>query len=246
MELAICENIEEDIELAMDMIEKYRKLRQQLIHVEVYSGADQLLEEIDKRGMIFDIIIFDISQDGISGIEAGRQIRRKGFKGQIIIENSSIDYGLESFEIDAVHYLVKPVSFCDFELALDRCVRRQSWNRDIGDQVLQVKSDRKILTVRQGDIAYIEVQGKLSVIHTKGKDYMTWTPLREIYGQLQAEQFLRLQRSYIVNMEEIEVIEAGICKLKTGKEITLSRSIRKEIKEKYNGYLFRKAELTIH
>lgn len=100
-------------------------------------------------------------------------------------------------------------------------------------ETIQVISNRCKYTIDQSYIQYLESQGKRITIYTVAKVYQVWTPLSILLNSLEASQFIRIQRSYVVNVNYILRIERGNCQLKNGLMISVSRAYYNEVRSRF-------------
>lgn len=235
MTIAICEDESRDLMKTSDLVNVYFKNKKQKITIYSYCDADVLLAEAAQIN--FDIIVMDIYLPGVNGIQAARSLKKLNPDCSIIFVTSSSDFALEAFGIGAVHYIVKPVSEEELQEALERCCERKHM-RSKGE-VLEIMVDRRSVLLFQNCIRYIECQEKALKIYTGDGEYDTWSTLKKIEDKLNWEKFLKVQRSYIVNMDYIADVRGGHCVLRDGTTIKNSRNYTNYIREQYKRYLFK-------
>ena len=115
--IAVCEDEKYILEELHQKVETYIKQKQLIADVKTYMSGEDLLKEKDT----YDIVLLDMMLPGIGGIEVAKQLYRKS---RIIFITFYEKYALDAFEVDAVHYLIKPVSDERLYLALDRAIGR--------------------------------------------------------------------------------------------------------------------------
>ena len=159
---------------------------------------------------------------------------------KIIFTSAHEKYALEGFRVDAVDYLLKPISYVDF---LKSANKVKSWfdkHRPKEDEVksnknfLFIKSEYKILRINFDDIKYIEGMSEYIKIHLiNSKPVMTLLSIKAIEEQLPVDRFMRVHRSYIVNLEKISVIERSRIIFDGNVYIPVSD----QYKNKFQGYI---------
>lgn len=241
MVLAICEDNETEARKLQEMAVQYAKAQKLPLQICTYASAEELLEQ--SRTMVYDVAVLDIYLKGITGLEAARRLTAGDPGCRVILATVSRAHALEAYGIGAVHYLVKPVKYQDFEEAMERCRLERARIMEVSATapVLEICTERSRFPVRQDMIRYIEMWEKRATVHTRTCDYVTWTPLRELCAQLDPGIFVQIQRSYIVNMSYISRLSGGRCLLKNGQEITVSRMRRNVVKARYEQFLFQEA-----
>jgi len=155
-----------------------------------------------------DLVFLDIEMPEINGIEFARTIPDKTL---VIFTTAYSEYAIDSYEVDAVDYLVKPIEPERFKKAVDKASQYlallenvESESVESEDDFIFVKSDRRYLKVYYRDILYIEGLKNYVVIHTEKKKIMTKIYLSTINELLPPKMFFRINKSYIVNLNRID------------------------------------------
>lgn len=155
-----------------------------------------------------DLIFLDIEMPEINGIEFARTIPEKTL---VIFTTAYSEYAMDSYEVDAVDYLVKPIEPVRFRKAVDKAVQylallenAESEEIESDDDFIFVKADRRYFKVFYSDILYVEGLKNYVVIHTEKKKIMTKIGLTTISELLPSKTFFRINKSYIVNLSEID------------------------------------------
>jgi two-component system LytT family response regulator len=158
-----------------------------------------------------DLIFIDINMPDMNGLDFVRTLHTKP---QIIFTTAFSEYAIEGFKLDAIDYLLKPIGYPEFLKAANKA--RSYFETVAHDQkrvtdtkeYLFVKSDYKIARIAVNDIIYIEGMREYVRIHlNSGKPLMPLMTLRVLEEQLPADKFMRVHRSYIVNLEKIITVE---------------------------------------
>lgn len=176
----------------------------------------------------FDIIIMDIKMSELNGMETVRLLRKDGINSQVIFVTSSNEYVFQAFDVDAVHYLMKPVSNKDLFRALDKAVKH---TEEVDKQSITITKGGLVRIIHFRDIVYCEaIDHKIYICTSNSKvDY---------YGKLDTLQeeldkrFFRCHRSYIVNMNYVSGREKDFIIMTNGDRIFLSRRRQRLFSEK--------------
>jgi two-component system, LytTR family, response regulator LytT len=158
-----------------------------------------------------DLIFVDINMPDLNGMDFVKSLKDKPF---IIFTTAYTEYAVEGFKVDAVDYLLKPIGYNDFLKAVNK-VKSLIDSKDIKSvQVkatpdhLFVKSDYKLVRIELSEIKYIESMHEYIRIHlVDDKPVMTLVSMKSIEEQLPSDIFMRVHRSFIVNLKRIKVIE---------------------------------------
>lgn len=155
-----------------------------------------------------DLIFLDIEMPGMNGIEFARKLPEKCM---VIFTTAYSDYALDSYEVEAIDYLVKPINKERFNRAVARAVTYKNLvdstvvnSVDSDLEYIIVKSDRKFVRVRLDDILYIEGLKDYVIIHLLDKKVITRMIVKSMEEMLPKNKFIRISKSYIVNKQKVE------------------------------------------
>lgn len=159
-----------------------------------------------------DIIFLDIQMPDLSGIEFSRII---GKGPKIIFTTAFEKYALEGYKLEVVDYLLKPFSYEEFLAAVNKAIRlikledKALQKVEANDNFLFLKSDYKIKRINFNDILFIEGLKDYVKVHilNNPKPVLSLSTLKQIETKLPADKFMRVHRSFIVNLDKIDTIE---------------------------------------
>lgn len=182
------------------------------------------------KDAVVDLIFLDINMPGINGIEFARSIPKHTL---IIFTTAYSEYALDSYEVDAIDYLVKPVDPVKFRKAVDKAITYHSLLLDedkksvdnIEDECIFVKSDRRFFKVNLKDILFIEGLKDYVIIQMEEQRIITRMNVKNIHDLLPKNTFLRINRSYIVNKNQIDSFDNNDVFIKNH-EIAIGNSYR--------------------
>ncbi len=156
-----------------------------------------------------DLIFLDINMPGINGIEFARTIPKTTL---VIFTTAYSQYAVDSYELDAVDYLVKPIDITRFRKAVEKAITYHALLIDeenrivekVADDYIFVKTDRRFYKVNLADILFIEGLKDYIIIQMQNSRIITRMTIKNIYEWLPKEVFIRINRSYIVNKDKID------------------------------------------
>ena len=158
-----------------------------------------------------DLMFVDINMPDLSGMEFVKSLQNPP---KIIFTTAYSEYAVEGFRVDAIDYLLKPISYSDFLKAAQKAQERitvsapSKENLESNDDFLFIKSDYKILRINLKDIIYIESQREYVQIFIENqKPVMTLLSMKKLITHLPDKDFMRVHRSFIVNLNKITVVE---------------------------------------
>ena len=203
--------------------------------IRCYQHPHELLADIE-AGACFDLLILDIIMPDMDGIELARSLRDNDQETDIIFLTSSREFAVDSYEVHASDYLIKPVSLQRLYAALERI----SLKRERKDDSIVINTPHKLQTVPCSQSEYVEIRGKtLHFMMLGGREELVGAPLRDYEPRLiERGCFLKVHRSYIVNMANIKSLGLNGIKTVGGREVPVSRNLKKDVREAYMAYLF--------
>jgi len=199
--------IVDDEPIARKGIKKLVEQIPQLELLDCFNSAESAAEYIKTDDV--DLIFLDIQMQGINGIEFARSIPKHTL---IIFTTAYSEYALDSYEVDAIDYLVKPIDPAKFRKAVDKAITYHSLLleeeekkvENIEDEYIFVKSDRRFFKVNLKDILFIEGLKDYVIIQMDEQRIITRMNVKTIHDLLPKSIFLRINRSYIVNKSRID------------------------------------------
>ncbi|MFO3727570.1 LytR/AlgR family response regulator transcription factor [Butyricimonas muris] len=190
--------IVDDEPLALELLESYVSRTPFLHLVDRCDSAIKALSVIEETPV--DLIFLDIQMPELNGLELSRLV---GNKVKIIFTTAFEQYAIEGFRVDALDYLLKPFNYSEFLRAATKALRTHP-----APESIFVKSDYKLVQVQLKDILYIEGLKDYIRIQTEdGQGILTLMSMKSIEDFLPADTFVRVHRSYIINMNKIKTIE---------------------------------------
>lgn len=179
-----------------------------------------------------DLLFLDIQMPGLSGISFARSLSAAPL---IIFTTAFPQYAVEGFELNAVDYLVKPYAFERFLKATNRALdalKKNEVTQAVSSRIV-LKSDRKLYAVDPADILYLEGQGDYVRFFFRGKKLVVHGTLKKLADALPTETFMRVHKSYVINLRQISFIEGN--QVRIGEEaVPVSPAQREELLERFS------------
>lgn len=212
----ICDDEPQQAGFLQRLTADWAKRRAFKLHITQYHSAEELLfaYDADKR---VDILLLDIELPGISGMELARRVCQSDRQLQIVFVSGYSDYLADGYEVEALHYLLKPVSAQKLDAVLDRALERL----DARGRSLLVESDEGLCRLPLSEIRWLEVMGNYVTIHA-GRDYTLRKPLKDLEPLLD-ESFFRTGRSFLVNLRFVKEVTRTQVTLTDASTVPLSR-----------------------
>lgn len=225
--------VEDDVQTAGDIaayLERYQGERQTAMYVVHYAAAEPLLA----HAADYDLVLLDIRLPGISGMEAARRLRAANRQVVLLFLTSLAQYAVQGYEVEALDFLVKPVNYYALAMKLDRAV--QAVRQRQGAR-LTVSTERGLQVLDARQIFYVEVSNHSLVYHTDAGPVQTRSSLRAVEDLLEANGFVRIGSSCLVNLRCIAQIDGFALRLFNGETVFISRARKKAVLAALAAYL---------
>ena len=220
--IAICDDSKLDRQLLKVVIQTYFENNEEEFKIFEYELGDNLLDDIEVELLFLDIIM--------NGMKIARKLRDIQFKAPIIFLTAHADYAVESYEVYAAGYLLKPYDTNKLTLLLDEVLQRSVQKRI----AVKVKKQHRYLEIN--DIMYAESDKHVLNIHLKdSRVIQTTEKLSELEKTINSKRFIRCHQSYLVNMDYIKDAKTDFI-LSNDIRIPIRVRGRKEIIERYHKY----------
>lgn len=234
MYLAVCDDKKEELERVLSLLDTWQESRNASPRRQVFQSAIELLESA--RQERFTLYLLDVMMPGMDGLECAREIRRFDDAAEIVFLSTSPGFAYESYGVRAFNYLLKPVERERLFSLLDQLYLREQLPQD----ALTLKTGTTIVRVPYAQVSYAEVIGKHVYFHLVDGD------VREVVGSLRdfealllpRAEFMRVHRSYIVNMLQVEELSSDHIRTFSGKTVPVSRLLYPQLQKDYMALLF--------
>lgn len=220
------------------LMDRYRVERNQDITYAAFHSPLELLSEVE-RGTRLDIIFLDVLMPGQDGISAAREIRKYDTSVKIIYLTCSSEYAVDSYEVGAYFYQLKPIWQESFYRLMDS-VLRECLRNEKNSLILRCKTG--ITRLELDKLKYCEVTGRNLLLHKEDGEVLDSVgKLDDLCEQLKDyECFVRCHRSYMINMDYVKSISNKAVILSDGTQIPIPHGKYSELKDKFFSYFFRK------
>ena len=199
----------DDEPLALKQMAGYVEKTPFLNLVAACSSAFEALRILESNEI--QLMFVDINMPDLNGLDFVKSLERRP---EVIFITAYSEYAIEGFKVDALDYLLKPIGYNDFLKSANKAqkalklVNKNEEALKYNEQYLFIKSEHKIIRVNHSDIKYIEAMREYARIHLIGaKPIMTLLSMKKIEATLPADHFMRVHRSFIVNLQNITTIE---------------------------------------
>lgn len=234
MDIAIIDDLSECRKEIQNSLLRFflKHYREEPLRIMEYSSGEEFLSVFQKE--TFDLIFIDQYMQGVSGIETAKRIRLSDDLVSLVFITTSRDHAIESYQVRASGYLLKPFSYIDFETTMTMLdIARLKNARSICVQ------DEKILL---REILWCDIEGHYVQMHTQHRGILRYRiPFSTAAEKLlEYPQFLTCYKGCIVNLDQVERMNELDFSMINGEKVLFSKRDKKEIENYYHTYLFQK------
>ncbi len=241
LRIAICDDLLLERERCRRFLRAYFFTHPYEYSLTEYSRGEALVDDYEDGAVSFDLIFLDIFMDGILGIEAARSVRRFAPRVPIVFLTTTPDYALESYDVQAFGYLVKPLDNGKASALLERFLREEYDGRQ---KTILLREGGKRCRIAYREIESVESRRNVLLVRLEnGEEHRVYARLNDVERELEGHGFLRCHQSYIVNMAQIRTVDDDFL-MESGARIPIRRRGGKAIRDAYFEYLLSQAELT--
>jgi two-component system LytT family response regulator len=177
-----------------------------------------------------DLLFLDITLPLVNGIDFVRSLRKPP---AIIFTTAYADYAATSYELEAVDYLVKPITFERFTQAINRYLRLQEKEPTPEEKdFLFIKESGKLVKVFFAEILFIEARKDYLLVQTAQRRYLTHFTMKAMEEELPADRFIRIHRSYIVSIKAVERIATTFLEIK-GNQLPIGEIYKQKLPKEF-------------
>lgn len=176
----------------------------------------------------FDIILMDVEMRFMDGMTAAEEIRRADNEVVIIFITNMPQYAIRGYAVEALDYILKPVSYFAFSQRLGRAISRMK-KRENKSVIINTKSGT--VRIEASSIYYVESQAHNMIYHTSQGNYVASGTMKDCEEALSSLHFFRGSKWYLINLQQVDGVEDGAARLKSGVTVPLTRGRKKEFIE---------------
>ncbi|MGH1337350.1 MAG: LytR/AlgR family response regulator transcription factor [Aureispira sp.] len=208
----------DDEPLAKEVVETHISKFPNLNLLAKCSNAVEALQALKEHEV--DLMFLDIQMPQISGIDFLKTLPNPP---KVILTTAFSEYAMDGYDLNVVDYLLKPISFDRFAKAVNKAISQEpaepeatNTSKESADYIF-VKADKKLIKIHFNDIFYIEGLKDYVILHTPTGRVVTLQTMKSLETKLPQDLFMRVHRSYIVNLGNITIIEGNTIQI--GKKI---------------------------
>lgn len=195
--IAICDDEQNQIEYITSIVTSWSNHKGHSCEIRIFTSAEAFLFEYEED-KAYDILLLDVEMKNMNGIELAKHIRRDNNRAEIIFITSHFEFVGEGYEVDALHYLIKPISVEKLTQVLTKAAEKIS----VEPPSVVISCEGETVKLYEADILYVESILHYIVIHTKDNEYKIKENM-SVFENRVSDDFYRIHRSYLISLKHI-------------------------------------------
>ena len=221
--------IVEDIQVAADFLRKFCEKSGRVDVLGHFLNVEDALAFLNQN--VVDLIFLDVEMPGATGFDL---LDRISYSPKVILTTSKTEYAFNAFQYNVADYLKKPFTYQRF---LESIQKIEGINNITAAKVDQdhlfIKVDTKLIKLQNTDILFVESMGDYVKFVTPSKKYVTLNTIKNLEEKLDKATFLKVHRSYLVNLTKIDDLDGNILLIQ-GNQVPISKGHRDEVLKRLN------------
>ena len=210
-------------------LRQYEEMGQETFEISMFTDGDEIVENYKAQ---FDIILLDIQMQFMDGMTAAEAIRKVDTEVIIIFITNLRQYAIRGYEVDALDYVVKPISYFAFSERLNRAIKRLEKRKQ---HSIVIKLRRGVARIDVADIYYVESQNHNLIYHTAGKNIESPGAMKDAEAILSEFNFFRGNKGYLINLAHVDSVQDSFAVVREEK-LLLSRPRKNAFMEALTNY----------
>lgn len=227
--VAVCDDDKGQLGELARLLSGWGTERGYTLHIREYTGAEGFWFSYGDEPC--DLLLLDIEMGRQNGMDLAKELRSRGDMLPVVFVTGYSDYMNDGYEVEALHYLLKPVSREKLFAVLDRFVKRREKKGD-----LVVAGEQGILHIAPEEVLYCEAVGKKTHVHMEGGAALVCDEGIGAFAGRLPGGFVSCHRSYIVNLRHVRSVGRTEAALDNGERVPLSRRLREAVGEGFVRY----------
>jgi DNA-binding LytR/AlgR family response regulator len=230
IKIAIVEDDTKYIHQLSEYVKKYAATYNEKFDIRSFSDGIDIVDDYKAE---YDIIFMDIQMKIMDGMKAAQTIRTMDENVIIIFITNMAQYAIQGYAVNAMDFVLKPISYFAFSEELAKAIRRL---KDRAQAYLTIKQETGLTRINISQITYFESQGHKILIHTKYNTYEAIGTMKNMEQKMEKYKFYRCNSCYIVNLRHVESIKENLVTV-FGEKLRVSRPRKKYFMDALTDYV---------
>lgn len=234
MNIAICDDNPLELKKITEIVESFAVQSRMPVRFQAFTDAHSMLAAAKSEP--FTLYLLDILMPGMNGISAAQEIRSFDADAKLIFLTSTKEYAYQSYRVKAQDYLLKPVQSEELIMLL----RQMQTQAESKRECLSIQSGHSIFRIPFAQLSHLEVNQKQLYFYMADGEVRRLTGAMSVLEERLLSQpgFVKIHRSYIVNLQHVSVLSPKGCIMFDGKNLPISRLLYNTVQKQYMTYLF--------
>lgn len=234
MNIAICDDNPKMVGQIEKLLLSFFENDPNQFNYEAFLSGESLVEHLTNSASSFQIYLLDVEMKSLDGFDVARAIREKDQQAIIIFITSHVELMPEAFEVNAFHYLIKPVDEIKVKQVLTKALEQLTLRK----MILQFTIQKKVHTVYLGEVEYFESMKRKMIIHLKsGEEYEYYGTMKEVIDKVSPQLFTQIHNSFVINMDYVQVKSGETIVMQSGREIAITKKFNQTFQRAYRNYV---------
>lgn len=230
MNIAIVEDEEVHSSLLHRYLSAWGEAREKAVRVWIYENAESFLFDLEDRTP--DAVFADIQMPGMNGMEMIRKLREKDGEMPVVFTSGLSDYLQEGYEVQALHYLIKPISEEKVFVCMDRICSRKDTK-----EMYSVRTEDGMARLNLKEVNCCEAEGHyVRFLMTDGSEIRVMKSISELEGELPGDVFVKCHRCYLCNLGNVKQILQDSVLFDNGGSVPVSRRMYRDLNRSFIAY----------
>lgn len=230
IKIAIVEDNDKSAALMEKFVERFSEENSVVLKTKRYHNA---VNFVDEKSFDYDIVLLDIEMPHMNGMDAAKYIRKNGSEAQIIFVTNMAQYAIQGYEVNALDFIVKPVSYAVFSKKFKRAVQKAD---ELSGRYVTLFTKEGFMKVYLDKVNYVEVEAHNIIYHTDIADFEVRSSMKQTEELLKDKGFARCNNCFLVNLNNVYEIKKDT--VKVGSDLLpISRTKKKEFMTALTLYL---------
>ncbi len=230
IQLAIVEDENSYADQLIEFVKKYQSESGKTFKITRFKDGDEITNGYCGQ---FDIILMDIEMKLMDGMTAAEEIRKLDQDVIIMFITNMTNYAIRGYQVDALDYVLKPVSYFAFSQKLGRAISKM---KSKSSKTISIEMQSGVKKLDIDNVFFIESEGHNLNFYTSGGEFTIRAKLKDFEEQLVPYNFFRSNKGYLVNLKYVDGVENGSC-LIAGKQLLISRSRKNDFMTALTEYM---------
>lgn len=230
--IAIVEDEASFAQLLQNYLKQYEEEHKVFFQISTFSDGLDIVTDYSAN---YDIILLDIQMKHLDGMRTAQKIRELDDNVDFIFITSTIQFAVQGYTVDAMGYVLKPVSYISFSQLLEKAIQKTLSKQQ--KFYFTVNVDGGQLRLESAQIYYVESQKHYILIHSDKGNHLTAGPLKRLEDLLSPQGYAKCHNAYLINLQHVVGILQNTVELTDGSMIPISRTRKKEFMDRLTDYM---------